>query len=155
MQRLLLIPLFLVLTFSLGSFAQDGVNALPGAGSSQTGGSHFLESPDDAKKTAAEWGAPAANDSNLALSQQADGQTFGVRDKFGYYMIETYLNPSTLTAPAFRAGIRMATPPGKGPTRYPAEWRQGAEAFGRNYGDAFAERASFHTARFLTGAIIR
>ena len=39
--------------------------------------------------------------------------------------------------------------------QYPAEWRQGAEAFGRNYGDAFAERVSFHTARFLTGAIVR
>jgi len=48
----------------------------------------------------------------------------------------------------------MANPPGNGATQYPAEWRQGAEAFGRNYGDAFAERASFHTARFLTGAII-
>jgi hypothetical protein len=34
-------------------------------------------------------------------------------------------------------------------------WRQGAEAFGRNYGDAFAERVSFQTARFVTGAIAR
>jgi hypothetical protein len=69
--------------------------------------------------------------------------------------MDTYLNPSTLTAPAFRAGIRMANPPGKGAMRYPAEWRQGAEAFGRNYGDAFAERVSFHTARFITGVITR
>lgn len=75
--------------------------------------------------------------------------------KFGYYMTESYLNPSALTAPAFRAGLRMANPPGKGATQYPAEWRQGAEAFGRNYGDAFAERTSFQTARFVTGIIAR
>jgi hypothetical protein len=70
-------------------------------------------------------------------------------------LTETYFNPSALTAPAFRAGLRMANPPGKGATQYPPEWRQGAEAFGRNYGDTFAERVSFQTARFVTGAITR
>ena len=65
------------------------------------------------------------------------------------------IDPSTITAPAFRAGLRMANPPGKGATQYPPEWRQGAEAFGRNYGDALAERASFQTARFVTGAMTR
>ena len=74
-------------------------------------------------------------------------------NKFGYYLAETYFNASLFTAPAFRAGIRMANPPGKGATRYPLEWRQGAEAFGRNYGDAFAQRISFHTARFATGLL--
>ena len=81
------------------------------------------------------------------------GTTF--EDKVDYYLTETYFNPSALTAPAFRAGLRMANPPGKGTTQYPAEWRQGAEAFGRNYGDAFAERVSFQTARFATGVITR
>jgi hypothetical protein len=47
----------------------------------------------------------------------------------------------------------MANPPGKGATQYPPEWRQGAEAFGRNYGDAFAQRVTFQTARFATGVI--
>ena len=81
----------------------------------------------------------------------------GIRleDKFHYYLTETFFNPSALTAPAFRAGLRMANPPGKGATRYPSEWRQGAEAFGRNYGDAIAERVSFQTARFATGVITR
>ena len=79
----------------------------------------------------------------------------GLDGKFGYYMSETYLNPSALTAPAFRAGLRMANPPGKGAAHYPPEWRQGAEAFGRNYGDAFVERTSFQTARFVTGVIAR
>ena len=79
----------------------------------------------------------------------------GFGGKFHYYLNETYFNPSALTAPAFRAGLRMANPPGKGATQYPSEWRQGAEAFGRNYGDAFAERVSFQTARFVAGAITR
>lgn len=79
--------------------------------------------------------------------------TFDTAAKFRYYIHETYLNPSAVTAPAFRAGIRMANPPGKGATKYPSEWRQGAEAFGRNYGDAIAERTTFQTARFATGLI--
>src|SRR5215472_12584502 len=80
-------------------------------------------------------------------------ESIGIRGKFSYYLNETYLNPSVLTAPAFRAGIRMANPPGKGTTAYPADWRQGSEAFGRNYGDAFAQRVTFQTARFATGVI--
>jgi hypothetical protein len=74
-------------------------------------------------------------------------------DKVHYYLTETYFNPSAFTAPAFRAGLRMANPPGRGATQYPYEWRQGAEAFARNYGDAVAERVSFQTARFAAGVI--
>ena len=92
-------------------------------------------------------------DSTQALG--ASPQSPGVESKFDYYVTETYLNPSVFTAPAFRAGIRMANPPGKGLTKYPPEWRQGAEAFGRNYGDAFAQRVTFETARFATGVITR
>jgi hypothetical protein len=93
---------------------------------------------------------------NAAGTTQAFGnntQSSGIEAKFRYYVSETYLNPSVFTAPAFRAGIRMANPPGKGVTQYPPEWRQGAEAFGRNYGDAFAQRITFQTARFATGVI--
>ena len=75
--------------------------------------------------------------------------------RFQYYIAETYGNPSLFTAPAFRASLRMANPPGKGTTRYPDEWRQGAAGFARNYGDAFATRISTHTAQFLTGAVTR
>jgi hypothetical protein len=93
---------------------------------------------------------------NAAGTTQAFGnnaQSSGLEGKFRYYITETYLNPSVFTAPAFRAGIRMANPPGKGATQYPPEWRQGAEAFGRNYGDAFAQRVTFQTARFATGVL--
>ena len=74
-------------------------------------------------------------------------------DKIHYYLKETYFNPSAFTAPAFRAGLRMANPSARGATQYPSEWRQGAGAFGRNYGDAVAERVGFQTARFATGVI--
>ena len=89
----------------------------------------------------------AQNTAGATQSFSSNAQWFGVEDKFRYYVSETYLNPSALTAPAFRAGIRMANPPGKGAAQYPPEWRQGAEAFGRNYGDAFAQRVTFQTAR--------
>jgi len=79
----------------------------------------------------------------------------GFGGKAHYYLTETYFNPSAFTAPALRAGLRMANPPGKGATQYPSEWRQGAEAFGKNYGDAVAERISFQTARFVTGLTTR
>src|SRR5262249_28956392 len=71
---------------------------------------------------------------NPAVTTQGfvgNGQSFGIQGKFRYYLNETYLNPSVFT-PAFRAGIRMANPLGKGATEYPPEWRQGSEAFGRN-----------------------
>src|SRR5260370_11936484 len=95
----------------------------------------------------------AQNASGATQAFGSTAQSAGVEGKFRYYMSETYLNPSVFTAPAFRAGIRMANPPGKGATQYPPEWRQGAEAFGRNYGDAFAQRVTFQTARFATGGI--
>jgi hypothetical protein len=93
---------------------------------------------------------------NAADMTQAFGstaQSASVEGKFRHYMSETYLNPSVFAAPGFRAGIRMANSPGKGASQYPPEWRQGAEAFGRNYGDAFAQRLTFQTARFATGVI--
>ncbi len=57
---------------------------------------------------------------NAAGTTQAFGsnaQSSGVEGKFRYYITETYLNPSVFTAPAFRVGIRMANPPGKGALR--------------------------------------
>jgi hypothetical protein len=49
---------------------------------------------------------------NAAATTPAFGSntpSFGIEGKFRYYITETYLNPSVFTAPAFRAGIRMAT----------------------------------------------
>jgi len=98
-------------------------------------------------------GSYAQNPAGTMRAFGAKDQSIGGKGKFQYYVDETYLNPSVFTAPAFRAGIRMANPPGKGTSAYPAEWRQGSEAFGRNYGDAFAQRVTFQTARFAAGLI--
>lgn len=89
------------------------------------------------------------------VSSQNPSEPLGASDKFRYYVGETYLNPSFVTAPAFRASIRMGNPPGHFPSAYPADWRQGAEGFGRNYADALAQRVTFQTARFATGTLIR
>lgn len=97
----------------------------------------------------------ARTDRVVPLGPRDARTTSAARDKLRYYLDETYFNPSAVTAPAFRAGLRMANPPGKGATRYPLDWRQGAEAFGRNYGDAVAERVSFQTARFAAGIVTR
>jgi hypothetical protein len=41
------------------------------------------------------------------------------------------------------------------PTKhYPREWKDGAGAFGRNYGDSLAMAASQRTARFLAGVAL-
>ena len=90
-----------------------------------------------------------------ALSTPNQSERFGVGAKFRYYVGETYLNPGFVTAPIFRASIRMANPPGHFPTAYPADWRQGVGGFGRNYGDAMAQRVSFQTARFVTSVVVR
>jgi hypothetical protein len=137
----------------LTSFGQNPVK--PAASPSTDDSAIFAES-------ATTSGLPESPRTSDVLSRAADStettQVTKTRktsrgNRFSYYMTETYWNPSVLTAPAFRAGMYMANPPGKGPTAYPPEWRQGAEAFGRNYGDAFASRVSGHTAQFLTGAI--
>lgn len=132
---------------------QDAVKPLPNAPSSRT------ISAGSGGPT--ELGQRAANPPSSVAIDPVSPQTPTIRngisfaDKAHYYLSETYFNPSALTAPALRAGLRMANPPGKGASQYPSEWRQGAEAVGRNYGDAVAERVSFQTARFATGVITR
>jgi hypothetical protein len=74
-------------------------------------------------------------------------QTF--HDKFMEFAVTT-AGPRALFGPAFPAAIRMANPP----SHFPAEWRQGAEAFGRNYGDQLATVATLQTTRFVFGAAL-
>lgn len=155
MQSTSSISLFVLLMLPVGSFAQDASQSLPNTPSVQVETQRPAGGSDPLSKAAADLGSSTTLDSRVPSSGPPKAQAFGVREKLGYYLTETYLNASTFTAPTFRAAIRMANPPGKGITQYPAEWRQGAEAFGRNYGDAFAERVSFNTARFITGAITR
>lgn len=91
---------------------------------------------------------PAVNSGALYPNAAMGPQTF--HDKFMEYAVPTF-GPRALVSPALPAGFYMASPP----SHYPREWRQGAEAFGRNYGDEFARSVSMETARFATGALLR
>jgi len=62
----------------------------------------------------------------------------------------TAVGPRALFVPAFPAAFRMANPP----NNYPAGWRQGTQAFGRNYGDQLATTSAFETSRFAVGAAL-
>jgi hypothetical protein len=147
MRKMTSVLVFVVLVLAVG-YAQD--HPAP-----DTEG--VVQFPDSASATAARLHDDAAGPSTIVApaSAQHSSERFGVGDKFRFYLGETYLNPSFVTAPAFRAGIRMANPPGHFPTAYPTDWRQGSGGFGRNYGDAMAQRVSFETARFATGTLIR
>ena len=151
MKNMVTISLLALLILPATAFGQDTGKPLPDPPSSQPpseGSRGFAEL--NQRKT----DPPSSSEGIDPVSPQAPaGISF--EDKVHYYLTETYFNPSAFTAPASRAGLRMANPPGKGAAQYPSEWRQGAEAFGRNYGDAVAERVSFQTARFAGGVITR
>jgi hypothetical protein len=72
-----------------------------------------------------------------------------IQDKFHIYAHKTF-GPPAVILPAFGAGLGMLNPPNK----YPREWTDGAEAFGRNYGYRVADHTSRDTAQFLTGALL-
>ncbi len=90
---------------------------------------------------------PIAGDAIFSPLATAGPQSFKVR--FEDYVVITY-GPRAIVSPAFSAALRMARPPDS----YPREWRDGAEAFGRNYGDAFTRKVAFQTARFGVGAAL-
>lgn len=72
-----------------------------------------------------------------------------LRNKWTFYTHATF-GPPSLVGAAFGAGIRMANPP----NQYPREWKDGGEAFGRLFGDAYATQASKHTAEFATQVLL-
>ena len=154
MKNTISISLLALLILPAVALGQDAAKP-PDAPSSQTALGTSVGASDRGLAVTDPPTSSAAVDPSSAQRVPATAAEFGLRDKVHYYLTETYFNPSALTAPAFRAGLRMANPPGKGAAQYPPEWRQGAGAFGRNYGNALAERASFQTARFVTGAFTR
>jgi hypothetical protein len=73
-----------------------------------------------------------------------------IQDKVHIYAHKSF-GPPAVILPALGAGLGMLNPPSK----YPKEWKDGAGAFGRNYGYRMADRTSRSTAQFLTGALLR
>jgi hypothetical protein len=72
-----------------------------------------------------------------------------VGEKFKY-LVEPAFGPRSFFTNAFSTGIRMANPP----SHYPHEWRVGAEAFGRNYGDSFARTGAESIGRFSAAVLL-
>ena len=69
-------------------------------------------------------------------------------DKLYIYVHDTY-GPPAVILPAFGAGLGMIKPK----PAYPKEWKDGAGAFGRRYGDSLARNTSKSTAEVLTDMV--
>ncbi len=85
----------------------------------------------------------------LFLPVATSSQRLSFSDKFTIYAHQTF-GPPALILPAFKAGLGIANPT----NHYPREWKDGAGAFGRLYGDSIATVTSQRTARFLTGVAL-
>ena len=83
------------------------------------------------------------------LSPRLTRAPLTLQNKFLIYTHKTF-GPPAVILPAFGAGLGMLNPPSK----YPKEWKDGAAAFGRNYGYRVADHTSRNTAQFLTGALL-
>ena len=70
-------------------------------------------------------------------------------DKFQIYIHKTF-GPPAVVLPALGAGYQMINPP----SNYPRDWKDGAGAFGRNYGYRLADHTSRNTAQFMTGVLL-
>jgi hypothetical protein len=92
---------------------------------------------------------PQEEKSAVVFLPVVTSQRLSFSDKFTIYAHQTF-GPPALIFPAFSAGMGMAN----SKNNYPREWRNGAGAFGRLYGDSIATATAERTARFLTGAAL-
>jgi len=83
------------------------------------------------------------------LSPRLTRAPLTVQQKFQIYDHKAFGPPAVILS-AFGAGLGILNPPSK----YPKEWKDGAGAFGRNYGYRLADHTSRLTAQFLTGALL-
>ncbi len=92
---------------------------------------------------------PQDQNSALLFLPVKSSRSLSFGDKFTIFTHQTF-GPPALIFPAFKAGMGMANPT----KHYPREWKDGAGAFGRLYGDSIAMATSQRTARFLTGVAL-
>jgi hypothetical protein len=133
----------LILVFVLGcSFASVPINAQnPSPASTPT-------APKPQATPGLQPPVPAAGDPLYAPVVTSRGPQ-SLHERFMDYAIVT-VGPRTLFVPPVYAAVRMIDPP----AAYPRDWRLGAAAFARNYGNALAARTALETGRFLTGALL-
>ena len=92
---------------------------------------------------------PAPGDALYAPIATADNPA-SLHQKFVEFVILTS-GPRALIFPLIPSAIRMVNPR----DGYPREWRLGAGAFGRHYGDSLATQSAKETSRFLASALLR
>jgi hypothetical protein len=162
---------FSVVVTRAQSAAQEHINN-PMGGSEATGPIHPVSSAVASTSVTAET-LPDAPSAQISAAQQADrsaakqkdethinpipllsprlisGVPLTAHDKFEIYIHKTY-SPAAVVYPLFGAGIRMARPN----KNYPEEWQDGMGAFGRNYGNAVAQRTAKTTAEFGTQVLL-
>jgi hypothetical protein len=77
------------------------------------------------------------------------GTVLTPHDKWEIYYHRTF-SPAAMIFPLVGSGIQMTNPK----KDYPAEWKDGIGAFGRNYGNAIAQRTARATADFGTQVLL-
>ena len=146
--------------FSSTQRAQEDPSSVPGRDKDQTplaDGAVVATLPDAPmpQEQAEDQSAPSPADSGThlnpfpILSPRLTRAPLTIQNKFLIYAHKTF-GPPAVILPAFGAGLGMLNPPSK----YPKEWKDGAAAFGRNYGYRVADHTSRNTAQFLTGALL-
>jgi len=146
--------------FSSTQRAQEDPSSVPGRDKDQTplADDAVVATLPDApmpQEQAEDQSAPSPTDSGThlnpfpILSPRLTRAPLTIQDKFLIYAHKTF-GPPAVILPAFGAGLGMLNPPSK----YPKEWKDGAAAFGRNYGYRVADHTSRNTAQFLTGTLL-
>jgi len=168
LSNIIMVGTFLFLAHSIGIIAQDMTGKSPSAARShdtsssvRSEGGEYLPTTDnlvgdalpDAPMPAgqAQKQLPLASPSGQHLNQfpvlppRLTLTRLTAEDKFRIYVRGTF-GPPAVILPVFGAGLGMLNPPSK----YPKEWKDGADGFGRLYGARVATITSRRTAGFLT-----
>jgi hypothetical protein len=93
--------------------------------------------------------APIPRNPLTILPRTMNAAPMDAEHKLRIYTLQTF-GPPALIIPALTAGVEMLNPPSK----YPRDWKDGGEAFGRLYGDRLARTTSLRTGRFLTQLVL-
>ncbi len=89
---------------------------------------------------------PVAGDAIYAPAAVGPDST---KTKIETYVVLTF-GPRAVVSPAFVAAFRMAKPP----QYFPNDWKHGAEAFGRNYGEDLGSKVALETGRYGTAILL-
>lgn len=131
-----LIALCLVSAGSVVAVGQDAAQQKPGS-SQETPKPELKPLPD----------VPEAAAGDALYAPLAVGQD-STKVKLDDWLVRSF-GPRALFSPALSAGIAMAKPNHK----YPAEWRDGMDGFGRQYGSKVGTKVAQSTARFAVSAL--